>query len=114
MDKIVKLRVPASMLQIKLEKAVLMEAIKIGKALSKLHHTTSCTFTAAASLSLIVHRWAKHPEYFLHLFSDREVALFSTLALHGKKGKIMSSEEKKIPGVFFLVDFLNQGTNTHT
>lgn len=68
-----------------------MEAIKIEKALSKLHHTTYCTFTAATSLSLTLHRWAKHPEYFLHLFSDREfaleVALLSKLALHGRKGK---------------------------
>lgn len=30
------------------------------------------------------------------------------------KEKVISSEGKKIPGVFSLVGFLNQGTNTHT
>lgn len=70
-----------------------MGAIKIEKALSKLHHTTSCTFTAATPLLLTVHRWAKHPEYFLHLFSYREVALLSTLALHDRKGKSQVREK---------------------
>lgn len=112
-DEIAKLRVCASILEIKLEKAVLREAIKIGKALSKLHDTTSCTFTAATSLYLIVHRWAKHPEYFLHLFSDREVAFLSTLALHGRKGKIMSSEGKKNPRSIFPCWFSESG-HKHT
>lgn len=90
----------------KIEKAILKGAIKIEKVLSKLHHTASCTFTASTSLSLAVHRWAKHPEYFLYLFSYRQVALLSTLALHDRRGK------NNIPGVYFLVDFLNQDTHT--
>lgn len=81
-----------------------------------------CSIIAAAFLSLTRRKYTKQLKYALHLFPmqtscSRSLRVpsspFSISFAWLEMKKSSQEREKKLPRVCFLVDFLNQGTNTH-